>query len=297
MSLIRLRTFVEVYRQRSISSAARVLNLTQPAVSQHVAGLEVAIGRPLFTREAQGVAPTLAAEELAADIGDKLDAVELALSQAKARSHDVEGTLQIIAHSDFMSEVLAPRLLPLLDAGIRVRLHSGDGELVHNMLVEGHCDLGFTGHPITDPSLKSELVMSEPVCAVTSPRIMKQISESPDQLAALMKQPMLTYDLALSVIDGWLRRNKLTPEQRQPALVAQDLRALRGLLVQGFGWTVMPHYLCQAQIESGELCHVPAPIGDTILNYYMAWSPSSLRSPRIAHARQTLLWSLSQKAI
>ena len=50
MSLPRMRTFMEVFRQRSISGAARSLNLTQPAVSQHIAGLEVAIGRPLFER-------------------------------------------------------------------------------------------------------------------------------------------------------------------------------------------------------------------------------------------------------
>ncbi|MFM9625973.1 LysR family transcriptional regulator [Streptomyces turgidiscabies] len=41
MSLSRLRTFVEVYRQRSISGAARALNLTQPAVSQHIAVLKL----------------------------------------------------------------------------------------------------------------------------------------------------------------------------------------------------------------------------------------------------------------
>ena len=69
MSLSRLRTFIEVYRQRSISSASRMLNLTQPAVSQHIAGLEVAIGHPLFERLATGVTPTAAADQLAADIG------------------------------------------------------------------------------------------------------------------------------------------------------------------------------------------------------------------------------------
>jgi hypothetical protein len=72
MSLVRLRSFVEVYRLRSLSSAARSLNLTQSNVSQHIAGLEVALGRPLFQREARGVTPTHAADELAADVGGTL---------------------------------------------------------------------------------------------------------------------------------------------------------------------------------------------------------------------------------
>ena len=80
----RLRTFVEVYRQRSISGAARALDLTQPAVSQHIASLEGAIGRQLFERHAQGVTPTAAADELAADIGDRLDLAEAALAETGA---------------------------------------------------------------------------------------------------------------------------------------------------------------------------------------------------------------------
>jgi len=54
--------------------------LTQPAVSQHIAGLEVAIGRPLFERSSSGVEPTSTADELAMDIGDKLEVAEAALA-------------------------------------------------------------------------------------------------------------------------------------------------------------------------------------------------------------------------
>ncbi|KUJ00080.1 LysR family transcriptional regulator [Vibrio sp. MEBiC08052] len=293
MSLVRLRTFVEVYRQRSISAAARNLNLTQPAVSQHIAGLEVAVGRKLFTREASGVEPTTAADELAVDIGDKLDAVESALAQARARSVNMEGVLQIIGHADFMAEVIAPRLLPLLQSDIRVRMHAGDGDLVHHMLVEGHCDLGFTAHPVTDKRLRSETVMEVAVTAVAAPIVATRIAQAADLTQALLNESMLTYNLELSVIDRWLKKNNIHLGSHPPALVSQDLRALRSLLMQGFGWTVMPDYLCHEQILRGELQQIKAPIADTRLEYYMAWAPSALRQPRIAHARQTLLWLLN----
>jgi DNA-binding transcriptional LysR family regulator len=169
MSLVRLRTFVEVYRQHSISGAARSLNLTQPAVSQHIAGLEVAIGRPLFERQSQGVLPTAAADELAADIGDKLDAAEAALSTARARSADIAGNLHIIGHADFMAEKLAPALVPLLKEEIRVRLHAGDGPMVTQMLLEEHYDLGFSAHPVTDARLKGELILSDRIVLVAAP--------------------------------------------------------------------------------------------------------------------------------
>jgi DNA-binding transcriptional LysR family regulator len=45
------RSFVEVYRVGTASGAAEVLHLTQPAVSQHLAALEAALGQPLFLRQ------------------------------------------------------------------------------------------------------------------------------------------------------------------------------------------------------------------------------------------------------
>lgn len=93
MSIIQLRSFVEVYRQGSISRAARSLGLTQPAVSGHISSLEAQIARKLFTRHARGVKPTLIADELAARVSEALDKAENALAEVRARSEVVTGTI------------------------------------------------------------------------------------------------------------------------------------------------------------------------------------------------------------
>ncbi|WP_058971097.1 LysR family transcriptional regulator [Type-D symbiont of Plautia stali] len=293
MSLVRLRTFMEVYRQRSISGAARALNLTQPAVSQHISGLEVAVGRPLFERQVHGVTPTAVADDLAADIGNSLDTAESALSSARARSMDVGGTLQIIGHADFMAEKLAGELLPLLESGIRVHMHTGDGPLVSQMVIEGHCDLGITAHPVTDSRLKGEVIFRDRVIAVAAPAVAARLAQSDDFAADLIKEPLLAYDLKLSLIDHWLDKNRIKYHTLLPAMVGQDLRGQRSLLSRGFGWSVMPQFLCQAQIEQGELVCLTAPVGDTEICYNLIWLPSALRQPRVAHARQALVWGLN----
>lgn len=294
MSLIRLRTFMEVYRQRSISGAARALNLTQPAVSQHISGLEVAIGRPMFERQVQGVMPTPAADDLAADIGNSLDIAESALASARARSMDVSGTLQIIGHADFMADKLAGELLPLLESGIRVHMHTGDGPLVAQMIIEGHCDLGITAHSLTDSRLKGEVIFTDKVVAVASPQVAARLHDSHDFSADLLNEPLLAYNLELSLIDGWLGKNRIKYKTLLPAMVGQDLRGLRSMLAQGFGWSVMPLFLCQQHIQQGKLMPLQAPVGDTAVSYNLIWLPSALRQPRIALARQTLLWQLNQ---
>lgn len=290
--LIRLRTFVEVYRQRSISGAARALDLTQPAVSQHVASLEGAIGRQLFERHAQGVTPTAAADELAKDIGDRLDLAEAALATARARSAAMAGAVRIIGHADFLSEMIAPLLVPLLETGMRVRLETANHDGVMHSLVEGHCDLGLSASPINDRRLRSELVHCERVIAVAAPAVAARIAAAGDLVAALASEPVLAYNIEQSLIDEWLETNRLHREPVSPALVAPDLRGLRALLGVGFGWTVLPIYLCAAELARGDLVEIPAPVGPGTNSYFLVWLPAALRQPRIAHARQTLIRQL-----
>ena len=292
MSLVRLRTFIEVYRQHSISSASRMLNLTQPAVSQHIAGLEVAVGRPLFERSATGVIPTSAADQLAVDIGDKLDLAEAALASARGRSMDVAGVLQFVGHADFISEVLSEQILPLLKAGIRVRMHTGDGPFVNNMLIEGHCDLGISAHPVIDSRLKSEKIMTTRALPVASPGVAQRIMDAPNLADALAAEPMLAYNLELSLIDNWITKNKLQGKPLIPAVISQDLRAQRKLLIKGFGWSVIPEFLCTEHFADKQLVELPSPIATPELHYYLIWAPSALRQVRVAHARQTLLQGL-----
>ncbi|WP_226017265.1 LysR family transcriptional regulator [Novosphingobium sp. FKTRR1] len=292
MSLVHLRTFIEVYRQRSISGAARGLGLTQPAVSQHIAALEAAVGRQLFLRSVHGMAPTPAADELAADIGDRLDLAEAALGAARARSSEMAGAVRLVGHADFLSEVIAPLLIPLLMAQMKVRLQAGDRDDVIHNLAEGHCDLGLSGYPIQDRRLRTELVREEPVIAVAAPAIAARLRTAPDLATALAAEPLLAYNLERMLVDGWLAHNGLQGVTPNPAVIGQDFRGLRRLLCAGFGWTAMPAYLCRAEIARGDLEEIPGPVGPTANAYYMVWAAGALRHPRIAHVRQTLMAEL-----
>lgn len=59
-----LRSFVTAVRLGSISRAAVMLGLSQPALSQQLRKLESTLGRPLLHRSPAGVLPTRAGEEL-----------------------------------------------------------------------------------------------------------------------------------------------------------------------------------------------------------------------------------------
>ncbi len=65
LNIRHLRAVAAVVDTGSISAAARVVNLTQPAITQGIAKLERKIGLPLFERRPGGMTPTPAAELLA----------------------------------------------------------------------------------------------------------------------------------------------------------------------------------------------------------------------------------------
>lgn len=52
----------QALRNGSVSRAAQILNITQPAASQGIANLERTIGTPLIVRQSSGIAPTQAGE-------------------------------------------------------------------------------------------------------------------------------------------------------------------------------------------------------------------------------------------
>ncbi|MBM3275155.1 MAG: LysR family transcriptional regulator, partial [Candidatus Sericytochromatia bacterium] len=76
------RAFLAIYRAGSVSRAAEILGITQPAVSQQLKALERELGQTLFIRQARGVVATSEAHALARETAPHLDA--LAAITAKA---------------------------------------------------------------------------------------------------------------------------------------------------------------------------------------------------------------------
>ena len=60
-----LRVFERVYQTKSMTAAAKQMNLTQSGVSQHIKNLEKSLGVTLFDRIKHRLIPTKESEQLA----------------------------------------------------------------------------------------------------------------------------------------------------------------------------------------------------------------------------------------
>ena len=67
MDIKRLKSFVTVAEQGTVSKAANLLRITQPALSRQISGLEQEIGFELFAREGRRLTLTARGEQLLDD--------------------------------------------------------------------------------------------------------------------------------------------------------------------------------------------------------------------------------------
>ena len=113
VNLRHLHTFGEVARLGSVSAAARAVHISQPAVTQAVAGVERYFGASLLTRSNTGVALTAAGELCARRIERSISHLRDAvaeLTRGSARNFDFDATrLMRSVHLHALSAVVEHR--------------------------------------------------------------------------------------------------------------------------------------------------------------------------------------------
>jgi LysR family transcriptional regulator, regulator for genes of the gallate degradation pathway len=111
VNLRHLHTFGEVARLGSVSAAARAVHISQPAVTQAVAGVERYFGASLLTRSNTGVALTAAGELCARRIERSISHLRDAVAElTRSRNFDFDATrLMRSAHLHALSAVVEHR--------------------------------------------------------------------------------------------------------------------------------------------------------------------------------------------
>jgi DNA-binding transcriptional LysR family regulator len=106
-----LRVFDAVARERHVTRAAQRLHLSQPAVSNALARLRVALGDELFLRKPGGVEPTALALSLAGPVAEALDRIAETLSVRAPFDPATSRRVFPVALSEYAEAVLVPPLL------------------------------------------------------------------------------------------------------------------------------------------------------------------------------------------
>jgi DNA-binding transcriptional LysR family regulator len=111
-----LRVFDSLMREGSLTRAAEVLAITQPAASHALKRLHAWAGEPLFQRNATGMTPSPRALALWPQVHAALAALEQALAPRGFDPRTTRAEFRI-AMADALAHTLAPALVQAIEAG------------------------------------------------------------------------------------------------------------------------------------------------------------------------------------
>jgi len=292
------RTFLAVHRTGSLSAAARVVGVTQPAVSAQLQALERAVGEQLFVRGARGVSPTVRANELAARLAGPFDLLASALAEADPASAADQPPVRLGGPAELLGEVVAPILAPLIAEGVRVSVTPGmPGPLV-DALRTGTLDLVIASERPRGRTLVAVPFVDETFLLVANPDVARGLGVGGAALRAgaplLDSIPLLAYSDDVPILRRYWRHVFGRRLERGAALTFPDLRALREAAIAGAGVTALPSYLCRAALASGALVEL-FPTDDPPINtLWLVRRPGGAVRPHVERVAGVLTQAVAE---
>jgi len=170
ITLKQIRGFEAVVNAGSVSSAARELHLTPPAVSLQLRDLENAIGIPLLERGDSGLIPTLAGQrlfDLSQEIREALSLFGESVTELKGIDHGVVSVGVVSTARYFAPMVLAEFMRIYQD--IKIQLQVGNRATIMEKLENLELDFAITGLPPEHFEVKKEFISNHPQIIIAAP--------------------------------------------------------------------------------------------------------------------------------
>lgn len=265
LSLVCLRSFLAVTRYGSFTRAAYQLDLSQPAVSGHIAQLEEDLGTPVFNRVGRKVVLTDAGRILkscAQDIEDRLNGLNRELADLKTHKG---GEIRLGA-----SRIAGGYILPNILAGFRrqypdIELHLA----VHSAFqivagVESNTfDLAIVteGRRSLSPNVLEKAIGIDELVVVAPLSFAREHGVAPGEICSITREeasqtPFILFGAKTAssqAIDRELKRLKL---QLNCTFDMNDAGAIKRAVEEGAGLAIISKEVVQHELQEKRLVQV-----------------------------------------
>lgn len=207
-SLHALAVYLAVVDHETMTAAAEVEGISQPAISAHLKSLEGFFGTPLMERSGRRVRPT-AAGALVADYTRRILRLTDELTRAVADLEGLRAGTLIIGASSTVGEQMLPAVLGRFHRaypGVGLVLSIGNTAEIAHKVLERALDLGIVGKPQQHPELKATPVFDDHLEIFVAPDsplavgTQLAVSELDGQMFVLREAGSATRDLALGCL-------------------------------------------------------------------------------------------------
>ena len=265
MNLKQLEAFARVAEAKSFSEAAKILYLTQPTVSAHVASLEKELGVCLLMRSTKEVSLTEEGEILY-DYAMQMLELEQQIRE-RFGSRKKEGAVLRIAASTIPSQYLLPEIMVRFRerySGVRLRVMETDSAGAVEQILSRRADIGFAGTVLEEkqciyiPFYQDELVVIIPGEGLEGP-------ESAAETAAwIRRMPVILREEGSGTrkeAQRLLRQMGIELSELNIVASIQNQETIKRSVRNGMGISILSRLAAEDEIRSGVLRAVP--LGET----------------------------------
>lgn len=295
MELRHLRYLVAVAEQESFTKAARVLSISQSAISEQLADLEREIEVPLLIRSPRKTILTPAGEIFLAEAYRVLAAADHAVQVAQRADRGEIGHLRI----GFFSGVVGvnfPRLIRefrKLHRGVELSLVEMTSTQQWAALADGRIDVGFTRRvePEYRTELKSEVIQQDPMIAILPKN--HPAAPGPVDLKDLFQEAFVlpSRETSPAVFDKAIELCSEAGFSPRISSISTVWSSVVLMVQAGEGISILP--LNSQQFRMRDLAFCPLKAKNAFVEFVMAWSPKrdnnlirSFRTLARAHATE-----------
>ena len=247
-------------RQRSVTLAARELDMSQSAVSTALGRLRSALGDPLFVRTGRGMLPTPRASQLAEPVAAILDRLRDDVLSAQGFVPATSERTFTLGLSDVGSYVLWPRIVSAvsrLAPSVRLRLRVMSQPMIAQALENAEVDLALGAYPGLPDTLYQRRLFDRQYVAMV--RTDHPLAGRRLTVQAFARCPQAVVRLASGIqdrVDDTLAAQGLA---RQQVLDMPSYLMLPPLLAAGNWLAVVPGQLADAFARHGRLRSLKLP--------------------------------------
>lgn len=195
----RLKCFIAVYEQGSVSAAAARLHMTQPPLSILLRKLEDELGVTLFDRSGHRLAPTAVGELFylrAKALQASLQAMRHELREAE---HGARGTVRIGCATAASLFIMPSVMQHIAEQQLNVTAHVHEGETGYMLqrLRERNLDLIICRSQYIAPEFENRVVMDEPLRVALPPDHPLHASDQPIRIEDLRNERFMLHNSLL----------------------------------------------------------------------------------------------------
>lgn len=172
MEIKQLKAFVAIAETKTFTAGAKLVQVTQAAISMQIRQLEEELAMPLFTRTPRRVILTEAGEHLLERARMILREHDAAIAEIAELGGVEHGRLRVGSASAEFASVQLPAILKRLKGkfpNADLTISAGTSQTLVEKILHGDVDIAFVSLPVENASIVTDRLFSDEIVAIAQP--------------------------------------------------------------------------------------------------------------------------------